>query len=224
MAVPRILIVDDEAHIVRALTYVFEREGFEVRSCADGLSCLELAREHPPDVILLDALLPGLDGHATLVKLREDPTLDQTAVVLLTARSRVPDIVAGLELGAADYITKPFDPKEVLARVRAQIRILELQKQLLDAERWRVLLETVGAVAHEMSQPLTAMMGYLGLMIESTAPSSPESVRLARIYQNGERAVELLRKLQRIEVYRTKAYPGTEGILDIERSAGTPQE
>ena len=81
--------------------------------------------------------------------------------------------------------------------------------------------ETAGAVAHEMSQPLTAVMGYLELLIKRIPDESPHRATLDRIYENGERAVELLRKLQRIESYQIKAYPGTGGILDIERSAGT---
>lgn len=221
MAPPRILVVDDEAHIARALTYVFEREGFEVRSSPDGLSAVDAAREFRPDVILLDALMPVLDGRGTLLKLRENPILAHTAVILLTAQSNAKDIVAGLELGAVDYITKPFDPKEVLARVRAQLRILNLQGQLVEAERWRVLLETLGGVAHEMSQPLTAVMGNLELLLERVPPSSPHHATIKRIHENGERCVSLLRKLQKIETYQTKAYPGTTGILDIDRSSGT---
>lgn len=220
MEKPRILVVDDEAHIVRALSYVFEREGFEVRTSSDGLNAIETAREFNPDVILLDSMMPGLDGHSALAKLREDDRFRNTAVILLTAQSGAKDIVAGLDLGAADYITKPFDPKEVLARVRAQVRIHELQAQLVEAERWRVLLETAGGVAHEMSQPLTAVMGNLELLLQRIPLADPHRATILRIYENGERAVGLLRKLQRIESYQTKAYPGTVGILDLERSSG----
>jgi DNA-binding response OmpR family regulator len=220
MGRPRILVVDDEAHIVRALSYVFEREGFDVRSAGDGLAALETAREFLPDVVLLDVMLPVLDGHGTLVKLREEPALSHIAVILLTAQTNSQDIVRGLDLGAVDYITKPFDPKEVLARVRAQVRIHQLQAQLVEAERWRVLLETAGAVAHEMSQPLTAVMGNLELLLRRLPESSPHRVTLNRIYHNGERAVALLRKLQRLESYETKAYPGTSRILDLYRSSG----
>jgi DNA-binding response OmpR family regulator len=134
--------------------------------------------------------------------------------------ARADDVVAGLDLGAVDSITKPFDPREVLARVRAQIRIHDLQAQLVSAERWRVLLETAGAVAHEMSQPMTAVMGNLELLMQRLPEDSPHLATLRRIYENGERCVDLLRKLQRIETYKIKAYPGTTGILDIDRSSG----
>lgn len=217
----RVLVVDDEAHIVRALTYVLEREGFDVRSGTDGAAALDAARDFLPDVLLLDVMMPGVDGLEVLKQLRAEESLRKIAVILLTAQSSPKDIVGGLELGAVDYITKPFDPKEVLARVRAQVRIHRLQGQLVEAERWRVLLETAGAVAHEMSQPLTAVMGNLELLLQRLPEDSPHRVTLDRIYENGERAVGLLRKLQRIESYQTKAYPGTSGILDIDRSAGT---
>ena len=219
MSRPRILLVDDEAHIVRALSYVFEREGFDVRTSVDGNDALATAQSFLPDVVLLDSMMPGLDGHGTLARLRQNDAFKNTAVILLTARSGPKDIVAGLDLGAADYITKPFDPKEVLARVRAQVRIHELQAQLLAAERWRVLLETAGAVAHEMSQPLTAVMGNLELLLQKLSLSDINRPTVLRIFENGERAVSLLRKIQRIESYHTKAYPGTTGILDLDRSA-----
>jgi len=220
MEKPRILVVDDDAHIVRALSYVFEQEGYSVRTAGDGLSALSMAGAFLPDVILLDAMMPELDGHGTLRRMRADDRFQNTAIILLTAQSGPREIVAGLDLGASDYITKPFDPKEVLARVRAQVRIHQLQAQLVAAERWRVLLETAGAVAHEMSQPLTAVMGNLELLLQRLAPSDPHRATVARIHENGERAVGLLRKLQKIESYQTKSYPGTLGILDLDRSSG----
>ena len=94
-----------------------------------------------------------------------------------------------------------------------------MQSQALQAERLRVLLETAGAFAHEMSQPLTVVMGNLELLLHRMPESNPETAVIRRVYENGERAVELLRKLQRIESYELKDYPGTCGILDIERSS-----
>src|SRR5881396_2984697 len=102
MSRTRILVVDDEAHVARALTYVFEREGFEVRCAHDGRSALEEALEFVPHVILLDSTMPVLDGLGTLRRIRAEPALGQTAVILLTAQTNARDIVAGLELGAVD--------------------------------------------------------------------------------------------------------------------------
>jgi DNA-binding response OmpR family regulator len=218
-AKPRILLVDEEEHVVRAMTYVLEREGFEVHRSACSFSAVEAAASAPPDVILLEVALPRFEGLETLERLREQEGLRNTAIILVTPQSHPRDVVAGLEHGADDYITKPFDPRELLARIRAQLRMRRMQAQIVHAERWRVLLETAGAVAHEMSQPLTAVMGNLELMLHRMPEDHPERPVLRRIFENGDRAVELLRRLQRIESYELKDYPGTAGILDIARSS-----
>lgn len=205
--------------MVRALTYVLEREGFDVRAARDGTAALEAAATFSPDVILLEVEMSVRGGLETLARIREQEALKRTPVLLMCSQSKPRDVVAGLERGADDFITKPFDPREVLARIRAQLRIRRLQAQLLRAERWRVLLETAGAVAHEMSQPLTAVMGNLELLLQRLSTEDPTRATILRIFENGERAVELLRKLQRIESYELKDYPGTTGILDIERSS-----
>jgi DNA-binding response OmpR family regulator len=220
MSESRVLVVVEDAHIARALTYVLEREGLQVRAARDIDAALATTLDFKPDVVLLDAGIPGQEGHRALRRIREEERLAGAAVILLTEMARADDVVAGLDLGAVDSITKPFDPREVLARVRAQIRIHDLQAQLVSAERWRVLLETAGAVAHEMSQPMTAVMGNLELLMQRLPEDSPHLATLRRIYENGERCVDLLRKLQRIETYKIKAYPGTTGILDIDRSSG----
>jgi DNA-binding response OmpR family regulator len=216
---PRILLVADEEHVVRALTYVLEREGFDVRAARDGSSALDAAKGFLPDVILLEVEMSDSGGLETLACIREQETLKGTPVLLMCSQSKPRDVVAGLERGADDFITKPFDPREVLARIRAQIRIRNLQDQVLRAERWRVLVETAGGVAHEMSQPLTAVMGNLELLLMRLSTEDPVRATILRVFENGERAVELLRKLQRIESYELKSYPGTAGILDIERSS-----
>jgi DNA-binding response OmpR family regulator len=216
---PRVLMVDEEEHVVRAMSYVLTREGFEVRSIPGARAALEAALGFLPDLVLLEVALPRMEGLEVLAKIRQQEALRNTSVILVTSQSHPRDVVAGLERGADDYITKPFDPRELLARLRAQLRMRRMQAQVLQAERWRVLLETAGAVAHEMSQPLTAVMGNLELLLHRMSDDQPEKAVLRRIFENGERAVDLLRKLQRIESYELKEYPGTSGILDIDRSS-----
>jgi DNA-binding response OmpR family regulator len=220
-AKPRVLMVDEEEHVVRAMTYVLEREGFEVRPSAGSFAAVEAALAFLPDLVLLEVALPRFEGLETLARMRQEAGLRHTAIILVTSQSKPRDVVAGLERGADDYITKPFDPRELLARMRAQLRMRRMQAQIVQAERWRVLLETAGAVAHEMSQPLTAVMGNLELMLHRMPEDHPERAVVRRIFENGERAVELLRRLQRIESYEIKEYPGTAGILDIQRSSRT---
>ena len=122
----RILLVDDEPLIVDSLSYSLEREGFEVKSAMDGTQALELIDEFDPDLIVLDLLLPDISGFEVCRRLRETST---TPVIMLTALGEEIDRVQGLEVGADDYLAKPFSFRELLARVRAMLRRVELDKQ-----------------------------------------------------------------------------------------------
>ena len=116
-----ILVVEDEPAIAEVLEYNLGREGFEVEVVARGDEVMERVRE-PPDLILLDLMLPGIDGLDVLRSLRRDERTASIPVIVLTARSEEIDRVVGLELGADDYIPKPFSPREVVLRVRAVLR------------------------------------------------------------------------------------------------------
>src|SRR5512135_1632289 len=115
----RLLVVEDEATLRETLTYNLEREGYMVLGTGDGGEALELAREHPFDLIVLDVMLPTLDGLSIVRILRKE---QRTPIILLTARSGEVDRIMGLETGADDYIVKPFSLGEFLARVRAVLR------------------------------------------------------------------------------------------------------
>jgi two-component system OmpR family response regulator len=117
----RILVVDDEPRIVEVVRAYLEREGHEVASAHDGEAALAAALDAPPDLVVLDLMLPGRTGFDVLRSLRTEDR-PGPAVILLTARDDVIDRVAGLELGADDYVTKPFEPRELVARVGAVLR------------------------------------------------------------------------------------------------------
>lgn len=119
---PRILIVEDEAPVVTLLRYNLEREGYEVDAAGDGEEALVAVDENPPDLILLDWMLPEVSGIEVARRLRRGPKTKSIPVIMLTARSEEADTVRGLEAGADDYLTKPFSPAELLARVRALLR------------------------------------------------------------------------------------------------------
>lgn len=115
----RVLVVDDEKNLVDLLRGYLEREGFEVHEALDGPSALEAARSLRPDVVVLDWMLPGLDGTRVLADLRR---FSDAYVIMLTARAEEMDRIVGLSAGADDYVTKPFSPGELVARVHAMLR------------------------------------------------------------------------------------------------------
>ena len=121
----KILVIEDERDILDLVRHYLEKEGFRTRTVADGLAGLTAARQERPDLIVLDLMLPGMDGLELCKKLRADPATAITPVIMLTAKADETDRIVGLELGADDYLTKPFSPKELVARVKALLRRVE---------------------------------------------------------------------------------------------------
>lgn len=115
----RILVVDDDVALAEMIGIVLKNEGFDVVDCADGAQAVDAFHTHSPHLILLDLMLPGIDGIEIARQIR---TESDVPIVMLTARTDTTDVVAGLEAGADDYIPKPFKPKELVARVRARLR------------------------------------------------------------------------------------------------------
>jgi len=119
----KIMVVEDDSNISDLIRMYLEKEGFDVRAAYDGGAAVETFREWHPDLVLLDIMLPVMDGWAVCAKIRET---DKTPIIMLTAKSEVFDRVTGLEMGADDYIVKPFEMKELIARINAVLRRTEI--------------------------------------------------------------------------------------------------
>lgn len=122
MAKPKILVIDDEQSILNLVTAYLKPEGYEVYTASDGQAGLHAARAYKPDLIVLDIMLPGLDGIEMLTRLRRE---SDVYVILLTAKTDETDKIVGLSVGADDYVTKPFSPRELVARIKAALRRLQ---------------------------------------------------------------------------------------------------
>ena len=129
----KILIIEDEVDIADLVSLHLRREGFEAVQANDGITGLNLARTEAPDLILLDLMLPGMDGVRLLKELRRFPGTRKTPVIMLTARAHTEDRVAGLELGADDYITKPFSPKELILRIKVALKRTERTAEAVES-------------------------------------------------------------------------------------------
>jgi len=118
----KIMVVEDDPDISEILEYNLQQEGYDVIVCNDGETALDLIQKNPPTMILLDLMLPGKNGLEIARAVRKDDRTTNLPIIMITARSEEMDVLQGLELGADDYITKPFRPKEVIARVKALLR------------------------------------------------------------------------------------------------------
>jgi len=129
---PKILVVDDEADAVELISFNLKHAGFDVITAADGAAALKSARLQAPDLILLDVMLPEVDGLEVCKLLRRDPATASVPIIMLTAKAAEIDRVLGLELGADDYVTKPFSPRELVLRVRKLVERRQRPEQKAD--------------------------------------------------------------------------------------------
>jgi len=146
----RVLIIEDDRDIVELVRYNLASEGFQVSAVHDGSTGLAQVKKSPPDLLLLDLMLPKLSGLEVCKEIRRDPTLNRLPILMLTARGDEADRIVGLEMGADDYVTKPFSPRELVARVKALLRraepsgeiarTIEVGPLVIDASSYRVTL------------------------------------------------------------------------------------
>lgn len=144
----KVLIVDDEPSIVTLLTFNLEKEGYQVTSATDGMEGYELALNHSFDFLILDVMLPNLDGIEITKKLRQEKI--ETPILVLTAKDDPIDRILGLEIGADDYLTKPFNPREVVARMKAIFRRIEPRSAKNETEEPQELI-TVGKIIADVN-------------------------------------------------------------------------
>ena len=157
----RILIVDDAPVNIQALSSMLRDKGYQISIATNGRQALEVLAVVRPDLILLDVMMPELDGFETCARIKANPAWRDMPVIFLTARSETGDIVRGFELGAVDYVAKPFHAHELLARVHTHLAMARLRReneQLIRSEsenaRHRSVAQMVAGVAHEINTPL----------------------------------------------------------------------
>ncbi len=156
MAQFKILVVDDEPTLTNNVQAYLEREGFAVRTAADGLAALQLVRAWQPDLIVLDIMLPGLDGIEVLRRVRQE---SEVYVLMLTAKADETDKIVGLNVGADDYMTKPFSPRELVARVNTVLRragVLAAKEKVIRIGELRIDRETYTVTKRDVPLNLSA--------------------------------------------------------------------
>lgn len=224
MSKERILVVDDEANIVDLVTLYLERDGFRVESASDGETALEMIRDDEPALVVLDIMLPEVDGFEVC---RQTRASSEGPIIMLTARDDDIDKIVGLEIGADDYLTKPFNPRELVARVKAILRRMDRSEQRDDkpvligdvsidpARRevqelaiafnemvtqvqtsQQIQKEFLANVSHELKTPLTSIQGFAQAMLDGTVEDSESRDHAAKvIYEETDRLGRLVEDL-----------------------------
>lgn len=190
----RILVVDDITKNLQIVGTMLRNAGYEVMPTTSGAQALERVRIQLPDLILLDLMMPGMDGLEVCRRLKADPATRQIPVIFLTASNEMEHLVNGFEVGAVDYVTKPFNPPELLARVHTHVELRQARERLREMNDEKN--EFMGIVAHDLRSPLGTINGFADLILEDAQMSREEvedSTR--RIRETATRMAEMVQNL-----------------------------
>jgi DNA-binding response OmpR family regulator len=215
----KVLIVEDDKSYAEILKRVIIKNGYEINLAHDGKEGLELSTEWKPDVIIVDWMMPGMSGIELISKLREHPELKFSYIIMLTARVETEDKIAGLEAGADDFITKPVDFGELIARIRVGFRMKKLQTEIAELQHESALLEMARTLGHEINNPLNIIYLALELINRAFKEDNPDREKikenLNRIYQASERIKEIVNKLISLRKPVFKEYVNGKRMLDL---------
>jgi two-component system sensor histidine kinase/response regulator len=199
----KILIVDDAIDTVELLRKRFHSEGYETSEAYDGEEALKRVDEYNPDLIVLDVMMPKIDGYEVCRRLKNDENKKYIPVLMLTAKGEVESKVKGLEIGADDYLAKPFDYKELSARVKSLLTIKASHEQLVEEEKSVALEKMMDEVAHEVRNPLVSIGGFAKRVYDRLPESDPNKKYLEMIMDEVsklENMVKLLIELKTMAV------------------------
>ena len=214
-----ILVVDDDKKLTLLVRGFLEKEKYKVSEAYSGRMALDAIKEAKPDLIILDIMMPEMDGIGACKRIKADKDTKMIPVIMLTSMSNVRDKVQGLNAGANDYITKPFNPEELIARVKAQLRIKFLENELLRKEEVEAVVKMGIATAHEINNPLTVIIGNLELLlIKKENLSEEDSTNLNSILESAMRIKEIVSKMINITRVVETEYAQGKKMIDIWKS------
>ncbi len=215
----KILLVDDDANARIILKRVLSKAGYEIMEASNGREALEAASKFKPDVMLIDWMMPEMDGEQVAKWIKSDTNLRFTYIILLTAKGDVKDRVRGLQAGADDYITKPAPHQEVLARVESGVRVRTLHNEIQQLTRRVAVLELAATVGHEINNPLNVIYLALDMMRKSIKNGEYEKIDkgLQLIAETADRLKEIARKFVELKDTDSTIYVDNLNMIDIHK-------
>jgi len=229
----RVLVVDDISKNLQVVGTMLRNEGYHVMPATSGAQAIERAQAQPPDLILLDLMMPEMDGLEVCQRLKADMLTRQIPVIFLTASNEMEHLVKGFAVGAVDYVTKPFNAPELLARVRTHLELQHARARLREMNDEKN--EFMGIVAHDLKNPLGAIRGYAEIILEETAGQPGEVEDCAgRIRETARRMTEMVQQLldanrieqgeMKLNLAPTELKPIVESVIDAYRPRATAKQ
>jgi len=195
----KILIVDDAVDTVELLKKRLRFEGYDTAEAYDGEEALQQVAEYNPDLIILDVMMPKLDGYEVCQRLKTDENTKYIPILMLTAKGEIEDKVKGLDIGADHYLPKPFDYKEVSARVRSLVASKAAREKLVEEEKSEALEQMMEGVAHEIRNPLTSIGGFARRVHDRLAQGDPNKKYMELIITDVARLENMIKELLELE-------------------------
>jgi DNA-binding response OmpR family regulator len=225
-----ILIADDSISNRNMLQILLEKDGYETTCLENGIDAIEKTASINPDLILLDIMMPGADGYEVCRELKKSRKTKNIPIIFITAKTETESIVAGFAAGASDYVRKPFNSTELLARVKTHLDLTrsfndlrESQEKILKLEQLNTILAMAGTANHDINQPLTVITGNLYLLeetINKQTLSSSQIKYIQEIKKSINRIKEILEQYSRAVDLRYKEYAGGSKIVILDDGKG----
>jgi DNA-binding response OmpR family regulator len=217
-----IMVVDDEIINLKIVDSMLKYEGYRTILLNDPVGAVESAKENQPDVILLDVSMPGLTGFDVCAELKRDPSTNSIPILFLSGQTTSEFVIKGLELGAQDYITKPFNETELIARVETQLKMKIMVERLVEAEQIKALHAAMVSQNHELNQLTTSILGQVEIL-EMKVSKAPECLKcLEGIKAIEKAALEMDDKIKlftNISKVKFAKYSERTDMLDLDRSS-----
>ncbi len=215
---PLILIVDDEPMTQDVLKRRLEQNGYRTAVANNGRECLNYLTSHRPDLVLMDIAMPELNGVDCITDLRKSWSLDSLPIIVVSAMVDSDDVVAAIEAGANDYIVKPINMKVLLARVAMCLRLKDTVSILVEAERQRVMIESLGNAARKLAGPIEQVIDALETEMRSAIARRDDSHRLQEVADWVEEVVGVLESIQTAAAQHDMPYIQRRQILEDDDS------
>jgi DNA-binding response OmpR family regulator len=210
----KILIIDDDDSVRKIVAHRLKKNSHEIYPFSSGIEALKEIKEIKPELIILDVIMPGMTGYEVLQKLQEDNELQTIPVMMLTAQDQLQDKIKGLEYGAYDYLSKPFDHQELSVRAEALLRLRNLQLQVIKAERLAVVGHVAITVKQEMEKPLKSIINLSESLILKEIPSDMKK-RIIHILESTLRIERIIQKLEGLQDTPVKDYLSGIKMIDL---------